>query len=50
MRQGSLRRPLRLAGIVGALLAIGAGIAYATIPDSNKVFTACVTTKAGGGL
>lgn len=50
MRQGSLRRPLRLAGIVGALLAIGAGIAYATIPDSNKVFTACVTTKAGGSF
>jgi hypothetical protein len=38
---------MRLAVVVVVLLAIGAGIAYATIPDANKVFTACMSTKTG---
>ena len=40
------RRAVGLAGTVAVLLAV-AGVAYATIPDSGKVYTACMLNKDG---
>jgi hypothetical protein len=41
------RRGLVLGAAAAAALALAGGIAYATIPDSNKVFTACVLKVTG---
>jgi hypothetical protein len=41
------RRGLRLLGVTALLLALAGGIAYATIPSSNKVFTACMLNNVG---
>src|SRR5215471_1267319 len=41
------RRAVGLAGITAVLLAAAAGVAYATIPDSGKVYTACLLKKDG---
>ena len=41
------RRGLRLAAVVAVVLGAAGGIAYATIPDNGKVFTACVLNKVG---
>jgi hypothetical protein len=41
------RRMLRLAVVTTGLLALGGGIAYATIPDSNGVYTACRLNNVG---
>src|SRR5437870_2529193 len=43
------RRGLRMLLVFAALLGIGAGIAYATIPDTNGVIHGCYT-KTGGIL
>src|SRR5436190_18948244 len=45
MRLG--RRSFAIAGAAVAALALAGGIAYATIPDSNKVFTACMLKSTG---
>ena len=48
MRLNYSRRGLVLGGLVAAVLALAAGIAYAAIPDSNsKVFTACMLKNVG---
>jgi hypothetical protein len=41
------KRRVRIAAAVLVLLAVGSGVAYATIPDSNKVFTACKLNLTG---
>ncbi len=40
-------RSIRLAASVVAILAVAGGIAYATIPDSGKVFTGCMRKTLG---
>ena len=47
MRKAFTRRSTRLVLATAALFALGAGIAYATIPDSNKVYTACMLKGIG---
>ena len=47
MRYLSTRRRLRLFAIVAALFAVASGIAYATIPDSGNVYTACMLKGIG---
>ena len=44
MRQ---RRALMAAGVSGLVLAIAGGIAYAAIPSTDKVFTACMLKNVG---
>ncbi|MGZ6637135.1 MAG: hypothetical protein ACXVII_30010, partial [Solirubrobacteraceae bacterium] len=41
------RRRWRLAVLVVAGLAAVGGVAFATIPDANKVYTACVLKNVG---
>ena len=41
------RRPRRLAALVVAGLVLAGGVAYATIPDSGKVYTACMVKHIG---
>lgn len=41
------RRGVRLAGLTAVLLALAGGVAYATIPDSGGVYTACMLDGAG---
>src|SRR3954454_4516832 len=42
------RRKVLVAGVVGvAALAIAGGVAFATIPDSGRVYTACVLKNVG---
>ena len=43
-----MHRRLRLFAIVTALFAVTGGIAYATIPDSGNVYTACMQKNTGG--
>jgi hypothetical protein len=43
----SSRRGLLVAGITIAALAAAAGVAYATIPDSGNVYTACMLKSIG---
>src|SRR5437899_8695417 len=40
-------RALRVTAIAGLLLAIAGGVAYATIPDSGKVYRACMLNNIG---
>jgi hypothetical protein len=40
-------RVARLAIVAGLLLTVAGGVAYATIPDSGKVFTACMLNNIG---
>ena len=47
MRYLWTRRGLRLFAIVAALFGVAAGIAYATIPDSGNVYTACMLKSIG---
>jgi hypothetical protein len=48
MKRIRLRRHWVAAGaIAGATLAIAGGVAYATIPDGGKVFTACMLKNVG---
>jgi hypothetical protein len=47
MKRAIGRRGLRIGVLVTALLALAGGIAYATIPDSNGVFTACKLNATG---
>ena len=47
MRNLLHHRGLRLAGLVAAGIAAASGIAYATIPDANKVYTACMLKNLG---
>lgn len=41
------RRRWRVLGLVAAGVATAGGVAYATIPDSGGVYTACMLTKVG---
>ncbi|HZT45562.1 MAG TPA: hypothetical protein VFA24_05220 [Gaiellaceae bacterium] len=41
------RRALRVAALAAVLFALAGGIAYATIPDSGGVYTACELTSVG---
>ena len=41
------RRALRVSLVAGLLLAVAGGVAYATIPDSGKVFHACMLNNVG---
>ena len=41
------RRVLRLAVVTPVLFAVAGGIAYATIPDSGKVYRACMLNNIG---
>ncbi|HVM56702.1 MAG TPA: hypothetical protein VMT74_04495, partial [Gaiellaceae bacterium] len=36
-----------MAAVTAALFALAGGIAYATIPDSGKVYTACMLKSIG---
>jgi hypothetical protein len=47
MRKVSARRIRRLIVGAAAFLALATGIAYATIPDSGKVYTACMLKQVG---
>jgi hypothetical protein len=47
MRSWIRRRVLRLALVTTALFTVAGGVAYATIPDSNKVYTACMLNNIG---
>ena len=47
MRRAAGRRLVRLGVLSAALLATAGGIAYATIPAGNDVFTACVLRATG---
>jgi len=47
MRHLLMRRWWRLAVLTAALFALAAGIAYATIPDGGKVYTACMLKNVG---
>ena len=47
MKQRFGKRITRLVLVTAALLAVGAGIAYATIPDSGNVYTACMLKNVG---
>jgi hypothetical protein len=47
MNRSAKRRAARVSVIVLVLLALATGIAYATIPDANKVYTACVLKNVG---
>jgi hypothetical protein len=40
-------RPRRLLVAAAAVLAVGGGVAYATIPDGGNVYTACVLNRIG---
>ena len=47
MRRMIGRRSRRLVLVTLTLLALAAGIAYATIPDGGKVYTACMLNGVG---
>ena len=41
------RRVVRLAGLATAFFIVAGGVAYATIPDAGKVYTACMLKNVG---
>ena len=41
------KRTAQVALAIVALLTVAGGVAYATIPDSNKVFSACMLNTVG---
>jgi len=47
MRRAAGRRLVRLGVLSAVLLALAGGIAYATIPDGNHVYTACYLRATG---
>lgn len=47
MKTSVSKRTVRVGLIAAALFAVAAGIAYATIPDSNGVYTACKLNLTG---
>jgi hypothetical protein len=47
MRGFLTRRPARLLACVVAVFAVAGGVAYATIPDGNHVYTACMLRNVG---